>query len=46
MFVLHCFQKKAKPGIVTPKADLEIIRARLKVARAIAKEMKDAKTPR
>lgn len=43
-FVLHCFQKKSKRGIATPKVDLEIIRARLKVARAIAKEMKDDKT--
>lgn len=46
VFVLHCFQKKSKRGIATPKADLEIIRARLKVARAIAKEMKDDKSHR
>lgn len=44
VFVLHCFQKKSKRGIATPKVDLEIIRARLKVARSIAKEMKDDKT--
>jgi phage-related protein len=41
VFVLHCFQKKSKSGIATPKADIEIIRARLKVAETIAKEMRD-----
>lgn len=44
VFVLHCFQKKSKSGIATPKADIEIIRARLKVAETIAKEMRDDKT--
>src|SRR3546814_10802438 len=28
VFVLHCFQKKSKSGIATPKADMDIIRAR------------------
>lgn len=41
VFVLHCFQKKSKRGIATPKEDITIIRARLKVAEAIAKEMRD-----
>lgn len=40
VFVLHCFQKKSKSGITTPKAEMEIIRARLKVAEAMAKELK------
>ncbi|MEC5292282.1 type II toxin-antitoxin system RelE/ParE family toxin [Aurantimonas sp. C2-6-R+9] len=40
VFVLHCFQKKSKSGIATPKADMEIIRARLKVAETVAKEMR------
>ncbi|MER9202934.1 type II toxin-antitoxin system RelE/ParE family toxin [Mesorhizobium sp. M0933] len=40
VFVLHCFQKKSKSGIATPKEDMDIIRARLKVAEAVAKEMK------
>lgn len=44
MFVLHCFQKKSKSGIATPKEDMDIIRARLKIAEALAKEMKDEKT--
>ena len=44
VFVLHCFQKKSKSGIATPKADMELIRARLKVAEAFAKELRHAKT--
>lgn len=46
VFVLHCFQKKSKRGIATPKEDIEIIRARLRIAEAIAKEMRDGKTHR
>jgi len=41
VFVLHCFQKKSKSGIATPKEDMDIIRARLKVAEAFAKELCD-----
>lgn len=41
VFVLYCFQKKSKQGITTPKADMDIIRARLKVAEAMAKELTD-----
>lgn len=44
VFVLHCFQKKSKRGIATPKEDMDIIRARLKVAEALAQEMRNAKT--
>lgn len=29
VFVLHCFQKKSKSGIATPKEDMDVIRARL-----------------
>ncbi len=39
VFVLHCFQKKSKRGIATPKEDMNIIRARLKVAEALSKEL-------
>jgi phage-related protein len=46
VFVLHCFQKKSKSGIATPKADMDIIRSRLKVAEAMAQEMRDGKTDR
>jgi phage-related protein len=40
VFVLHCFQKKSKSGIGTPKKDMETIHLRLKVAEAVAKEMR------
>jgi len=43
VFVLHCFQKKSKSGIATPKEDMDIIRARLKVAEALAKELRHGK---
>jgi len=43
VFVLHCFQKKSKRGIATPKEDMDIIRARLNVAEALAKELRDEK---
>lgn len=39
VFVLHVFQKKSKRGIATPKPDLDLIRARLKIAQAMAKEI-------
>ena len=32
VYVLHCFQKKSKAGIETPKPDMGLIRARLKEA--------------
>ncbi|SPA00478.1 conserved hypothetical protein [Cupriavidus taiwanensis] len=44
VFVLHCFQKKSKRGIATPNADIEIIRARLEVAEALAWELRHGKT--
>lgn len=44
VFVLHCFQKKIKSGSATPKPDMDIIRARLKVAEALAQELRNAKT--
>ena len=40
VFVLHCFQKKSKRGIETPQADMDIIHARLRVAKAFAKELR------
>ena len=46
VFVLHCVQKKSKSGIATPKEDRAIIRARLKVAEAIAQEMRNGQAPR
>ena len=44
VFVLHCFQKKRKRGISTPKQDMDTIHARLRIAEAIAKELQSAKT--
>jgi phage-related protein len=46
VFVLHCFQKKSKSGIGTPKRDLEIIRLRLKAAEIVAKEMRNDQATR
>jgi phage-related protein len=37
LYVLHCFQKKSKHGIATPKTDMNLIRERLKMAEAHAK---------
>ena len=42
--VLHCFQKKSTRGIAMPKEDIAIIRARLKVAEALAKDLRNEKT--
>ena len=40
VFVLHCFQKKSKRGIATPKEDMDTINARLKIAEAYVKELR------
>ena len=34
VYVLHCFQKKSKTGIGTPKQDMELIAVRLKAAKS------------
>ena len=33
IYVLHCFQKKSKSGIKTPKADMDLIHTRLEAAK-------------
>jgi len=38
VFVLHAFQKKSKSGIATPKADIDLIKQRLKQAIEISKK--------
>ena len=38
VYVLHVFQKKSTRGIATPKADMELIRERLKTAESMARE--------
>lgn len=40
VFVLHCFQKKSKRGASTPKEEMDIVHARLKVAEAYVKELR------
>ena len=37
VYVLHCFQKKAKRGIATPKKEMDLIRERLKQVEKLAK---------
>lgn len=36
VYVLHCFQKKSKRGIETPKLEIDIVRERLKKAERMA----------
>ena len=43
VFVLHCFSKKSKRGVETPKQDMDIIHARLKAAEAFVKELRNEK---
>ena len=47
LYVLHAFQKKSKKGSETPKAELDLVKARLKLAEADyerrQKEKNDAK---
>jgi phage-related protein len=38
--ILHCFQKKSKSGIETPKQDVELIHSRLRLAEEMYKEWK------
>lgn len=37
IYVLHCFKKKAKRGIQTPKEDMDIIRQRMKEVKEMTK---------
>ena len=38
IYVLHAFQKKSRKGIETPKHEIDVIKARLKVAEAHYRE--------
>ena len=38
IYVLHCFQKKSKKGKATPKQEMDLVKNRLRVARANYKE--------
>ena len=41
IYVLHCFQKKSKQGIATPKHETDLVNERLKAAADHAKETRD-----
>ena len=41
IYVLHCFQKKSKQGIATPKPDMDLIRERLQAAEIYSKGEKN-----
>jgi phage-related protein len=43
VYVLHCFQKKSKKGIATPKSTIDLIERRFKEAAAIYKEKETQK---
>ena len=43
IYVLHCFQKKSHSGIKTPRIDINLIAARLKLARRDYEEKYDPK---
>ena len=40
VFVLHCFHKKAKRGSGTPRADMDLIRNRLKDAEELYRKLR------
>jgi len=39
VYVLHCFKKKSTKGAQTPKPDMDLIRARLRAAEQMDKEV-------
>lgn len=39
VFVLHAFQKKSKSGIATPKTEIDLLKNRIKDAKALYKSM-------
>ncbi len=39
MYVLHCFQKKSKRGIRTPKKDIDLIKRRLRQAKEMERDL-------
>jgi phage-related protein len=38
VYVLHAFQKKSRKGIATPKHEMDLVRARLRIAEVIHRE--------
>lgn len=43
VFVLHSFQKKSKSGIATPKHELDLLKNRIKEAKALYKKLLEEK---
>ena len=43
VYVLHAFQKKSKRGIATPKAEIDLIKSRLKLAEEDYKDRRKAR---
>jgi phage-related protein len=43
VYILHAFQKKSKKGIATPRSDLDLVKARHKLAEEAYRELKVAK---
>lgn len=41
VFVLHAFQKKSKSGIATPKQELELLKNRIRDAKALYKSLQE-----
>jgi phage-related protein len=41
IFVLHCFQKKSKKGIKTPRREIDLIRQRLNEAREVSRHLEE-----
>ena len=39
MYVLHCFQKKSKRGIKTPKREIDLIKRRLRRAKEMESQL-------
>jgi phage-related protein len=46
VYVLHCFQKKSKSGIATPKPDIELILARYRIAQDLSRAAMAIRKPR
>jgi len=43
IYVLHCFEKKSRSGIATPRQEIDLIKARLKLAEQEYKTWKESK---
>ena len=39
IYILHCFQKKSKRGVSTPKKEIDLIKRRLRRAKEVEKDL-------